>query len=60
MMLTPKEASQISHIGINRIRELSRRRDFPALRVGRKILIHEEEFNQWLRTQVLTKSATRY
>lgn len=49
MMLTVREAAAASHIGINRIRELSRQPGFPALRVGRKILIHEAEFEEWLR-----------
>lgn len=59
IMLTVREAAEVSHIGVNRIRELARRRDFPALRVGRRILIHEEGFDAWLRQNCVDKISKR-
>ena len=53
--LKPAEAASLSGIGINRLRELARRPDFPAFRDGRKILIYKELFLEWLKQQAVEK-----
>jgi uridine kinase len=42
-VLTPKQLSQHLGISLNLTYELCRRRDFPSFKVGRKILILEDE-----------------
>ena len=49
------EAAALSGIGINRLRELARRPEFPAFRDGRKILIYKELFEEWLKQQAIEK-----
>ena len=55
LVISPAEAAKLSGIGINRLRELSKRQDFPAFRDGRKILILKAEFADWLRQQAVDK-----
>ena len=56
LTISPAEAAQLSGIGINRLRELAKRPDFPAFRDGRKILILKDLFTEWLRTQAEQKT----
>jgi len=46
--MTPKEAAQLSGLGINRIRELCHVKGFPAFRNGNRFLIHTDCFREWL------------
>ncbi len=54
--LSTKEAATLSGIGINRMRELARRPEFPAFRDGRKILIYKDLFLEWLKQQAVEKT----
>lgn len=47
--LTVKEAAGYTGIGINAIYRLTWTKDFPAIRVGRKVLILREGLDEWLR-----------
>lgn len=53
--LTVKEAAELSGIGINFLRELTHRPDFPAFKIGRRIMIAYEPFKEWLAQQAKYK-----
>ena len=55
LIIKTAEAAALSNIGINRIRELAKRPDFPSFRDGRKILIYKELFEEWLKQQAIEK-----
>lgn len=55
LTISPEMANKMTGIGINRLRELARRGDFPAFRDGRKILILKAGFGEWLRKQAAEK-----
>ena len=50
-VITPKQLSECLGCSINTAYELSRRRDFPSFKVGRKILILEDELHTWMLKQ---------
>lgn len=54
-VITPKQLSRHLGISLNTAYDLCRRRDFPSLRVGRKILILEDELQPWLQKQTTKK-----
>jgi excisionase family DNA binding protein len=43
-----KEVAQVMGIGENNAYELTRRKDFPKIQIGRRIVIPIEAFNKWL------------
>ena len=47
-MLTIKEFAALSGIGERRMRMLSRVSGFPAMHIGRKIVIHKKKASEWL------------
>lgn len=47
-VITPKQLSECFNCSINTAYDLCRRRDFPSFKVGRKILILEDELQNWL------------
>ena len=46
--LSVKDVATIMGISIPTARRLFEKRDFPAIRVGRRILVSEEAFNQYM------------
>lgn len=54
-VITPKQLSQHLGISLNTTYELCRRRDFPSFKVGRKILILEDELQGWMQKQTTKK-----
>jgi excisionase family DNA binding protein len=50
-VLTVKQLSEYLNVGINVAYELSHRKNFPTLRLGRKILIPREQLNEWINNQ---------
>ena len=54
-VLTPKQLSQHLGISLNTTYELCRKKDFPSLKIGRKILILEDELSTWLQKQTTKK-----
>lgn len=57
--LTVKEVSEILRIGKTMTYELVNQPDFPKLRIGKKILIPEKEFQDFLK-RYLYKKYTLY
>ena len=47
--LTVKEAGEILNIGKTKMYELVNQPDFPKVKMGRKILIPESEFNNFMK-----------
>ena len=50
-VITPKQLSECLGCSINTAYDLCRRRDFPSFKVGRKILILEDELHTWMLKQ---------
>lgn len=48
LTLSVDEAAALSGIGRDRLYELTRRPDFPALRLGRSIRIPRRAFEEWI------------
>lgn len=48
IMVTVKEFAKVSGLGERRVRDFARTADFPAIRAGKKILIHRERATEWL------------
>lgn len=46
--LNTKEVASIMDISIPTARKLFEKRDFPAIRAGRRILVSEEAFRQYI------------
>jgi excisionase family DNA binding protein len=46
-------------LGINTVKayELARRQDFPAIKIGRRILVPKEAFHRWLEQAALDKQS---
>ena len=42
-------------IGRDRAYEIIKRNEFPTIKVGRRYLVHEDVFDQWLRGESHTK-----
>ncbi len=51
LALSIDEASQALGIGDRQMRELAAREDFPAFRLGRRVLVPVDELRTWLRQQ---------
>ena len=51
LVYSPKEVGKIIGIGMNGMYALCNREDFPAIRVGRKILIPVDGLKRWLAQQ---------
>jgi len=49
-MLKVKEVKAILGIGINQTYELVNSSAFPTIRLGRRILIPQDEFETWIKT----------
>lgn len=48
VLLTVKEFSQFAGLGERKVREISHIQGFPAIRIGKKIMIHRERAVEWL------------
>ncbi len=57
--LTPKEAARKLRISRTKMYQLLRQGDIPSVRIGRRILILEEELTNWLRKQSTSKSGRK-
>ena len=51
ILLTVKEFAKVSGLGESCIRNLAHVEGFPALRNGRKVLIHRRAADKWLEAQ---------
>ena len=58
ILLSVKEFAQVSGLGANTIRNLAQIDGFPALRNGRRILIHRRAADAWLEARALHKDYT--
>lgn len=50
-MLTVEEVQKILKIGRNKIYEIFSRADFPGILLGRKYVVEERAFYNWLQTR---------
>lgn len=48
LLITVKQACQITHIGRNKMLELTKAKGFPAIILPGKILIHKSKLDKWL------------
>lgn len=55
LILTPKEAAEITGIGENKIRELCHTSHFPAFRVGNRFRIDREGLKKWIASSATAK-----
>lgn len=53
LTLSVDEASALSGIGRDRLYELTRRADFPALHLGRSIRIPRRLFEEWIEREAM-------
>lgn len=51
--LTVKELAQVMGIGENSARQLTKRKGFPVVRVGSRILIPIRRFDDWLNNEAI-------
>ena len=56
VMLCTKDVCQIMGIGRDRGYELMGSKQFPTVKVGRKVMVHKEVFDKWLKGEKLTNS----
>ena len=47
-MISVKELQERFHIGKNQAYQLVNRPDFPKIKIGRKLMIPEEELSKWI------------
>lgn len=50
--LTISEAAQVLGVGENKMRQLSRSKGFPVIRVGARILIPTTKFEEWIENSI--------
>ncbi|GMA50721.1 hypothetical protein GCM10025857_20780 [Alicyclobacillus contaminans] len=50
--LTVEEAQKILRVGRTKMYELCRLEDFPALRIGKRIVIPRDELFRWIKDQM--------
>lgn len=59
ILLTVKEFAAISGLGVNCVRSLVHVDGFPALKNGRKYMIHRQAASEWLEQQARGSSSER-
>ena len=57
--LSVQELADQLGISLPKAYELTKRPDFPALRIGTRIIIPAEELNKWLSTESTQQKSTR-
>ena len=50
MVLNAKIVSEVLGLSIARTYDLMRQRDFPAKRIGKRVIVPRDEFLEWLKT----------
>ena len=56
LMLTVEEVAGVLGIGIAHAYEVARRRDFPTIKIGSRIIVPRDRLIQWLEEQADQKS----
>ena len=56
LMLTVEELAGVLGIGIAHAYEVARRRDFPTIKIGSRIIVPRDRLIQWLEEQADQKS----
>ena len=59
IMVSIKEFAELTGIGINRLREMTKITGFPAMHSGRHTLIHKDDAVNWLRDYVKKQSTAQ-
>lgn len=54
---TVKEIAKLLGINVTAAYELAKRRDFPAIRVGKRIIVPKDAFYRWLEKAALDKES---
>ena len=49
-ILTVKDIKDVLGCGMNRAYDIVNQRDFPKIKIGKRIYIPEDEFENWLKT----------
>ena len=57
IMLTVPEAAQILRIDVHTVYEMAKTSSFPALRIGRRVLIPRDALMRWIETEARNKQA---
>ena len=60
LMLTVEEVAGVLGIGIAHAYEVARRRDFPTIKIGSRIIVPRDRLIQWLEEQADKKSEIFY
>ena len=50
LMLNAKDVSEVLGLSLAGTYELMREKDFPAKRIGKRIIVPRDEFLEWLKT----------
>lgn len=53
-----REIAEMLGINVPKAYELARRKDFPAIRLGRRIIVPKEAFFRWLEQAALDKESS--
>ena len=56
LMLTVEDVAGVLGIGIAHAYEVARRRDFPTIKIGSRIIVPRDRLIQWLEEQANQKS----
>lgn len=54
-ILRAKDIHERLGIGINQARMLIKRKDFPSIKIGKRYIVPEEEFEEWIHKNVYKK-----
>ena len=60
MILNVKQVSDYIGIAVTQVYELTRRIDFPAFKVGKRIFVPRDKFLDWIENQTREKEAVFY
>ncbi len=52
-IMSVEDLKKLFGIGINKAYEITRYKGFPALKIGRKIIIPKKQLEQWLENQTI-------
>lgn len=60
MYLSTKQVIQESGLCRSKVFELFNRADFPTIRIGKRLLVEENDFHEWMSLQKDTVQKERY
>ncbi|WP_158735121.1 helix-turn-helix domain-containing protein [Alteribacillus sp. YIM 98480] len=51
VLLTVEDVRKITGLGRDRVYEFMHSRELPTMKVGRKLMVHEDHFYKWLKNE---------